>query len=95
MNGAQIARPGAIYRLRYENLVNDIESEARALLEFLGMPFEPSCMRFWENARAVQTASSEQVRRRIYRSGLGHWRHFAPWLGSLSHTLAEHGIADG
>ena len=93
MNAAQIARPGTIYRLHYESLVNDIESEARALLEFLGIPFEPSCTRFWENARAVQTASSEQVRRRIYRSGLGHWRHFAPWLGILSDTLSKHGVA--
>jgi tetratricopeptide (TPR) repeat protein len=95
MNDAQIARPGTIYRLHYENLVNDIESEARALLEFLGIPFEPGCTRFWENARAVQTASSEQVRRRIYRSGLGHWRHFAPWLGILGDTLSKHGVAHG
>jgi tetratricopeptide (TPR) repeat protein len=93
MDAARIERPGSIYRLHYESLVNDIESEARALLEFLGMPFEPSCTRFWENARAVQTASSEQVRRRIYRSGLGHWRHFAPWLGGLIDTLSKHGIA--
>jgi tetratricopeptide (TPR) repeat protein len=95
MNDAQIARPGTIYRLHYESLVNDLESEALALLEFLGIPFEPSCTRFWENARAVQTASSEQVRRRIYRSSLGHWRNFAPWLGILSDTLSKHGIAHG
>jgi len=95
MNDAQTARPGSIYRLHYENLVNDIESECRALLEFLGIPFEPSCTRFWENARAVQTASSEQVRRSIYRSGMGHWRHFAPWLGILRETLSKHGVAHG
>jgi len=95
MNDAQIARPGTIYRLHYESLVNDTESEARSLLEFLGVPFEPGCTRFWENARAVQTASSEQVRRRIYRSGMGHWRHFAPWLGILGDTLSKHGVAYG
>jgi Flp pilus assembly protein TadD len=93
MNDAQIVRPRAIYRLHYERLVNDLESEARGLLGFLGVPFEPSCTKFWENSRAVQTASSEQVRRRIYRSGLGHWRHFAPWLGQLSDTLDKHGVA--
>jgi tetratricopeptide (TPR) repeat protein len=95
MNDAQVRRPGNIYRLHYESLVNDIESETRALLEFLDVPFEPSCTRFWENARAVQTASSEQVRRPIYLSGLGHWRHFAPWLGILGDTLSKHGIAHG
>jgi hypothetical protein len=93
MNEAQIARPGNIYRLSYENLVDDIDSEAGALLAFLGLPFETGCTRFWENARAVQTASSEQVRRRIYRSGLGHWRHFAPWLGDLGDALSKHGVA--
>jgi Flp pilus assembly protein TadD len=95
MNDAQIARPGAIYRLQYENLVDDLETEARALLDFIGVPFESRCITFWENSRAVQTASSEQVRRRIYRSSLGHWRHFAPWLGSLSDTLAKYGVAHG
>ncbi len=95
MDAAQIARPGAIYRLHYERLVDDIESEGRGLLEFLGMPFEPGCTRFWENARAVQTASSEQVRRPIYRTGLGHWRHFAPWLGTLGDTLSKYGVAHG
>jgi tetratricopeptide (TPR) repeat protein len=92
-NEAQSARPGRIYRLHYESLVNDTESEVRALLAFLGMPFEAACTRFWENARAVQTASSEQVRKRIYRSGLGHWRHYAPWLGILGDTLSRHGVA--
>jgi tetratricopeptide (TPR) repeat protein len=95
MNDAQIVRPAAVYRLHYESLVNDLESEARGLLGFLGVPFESSCTKFWENARAVQTASSEQVRRRIYRSGLGHWRHFTPWLGILSDTLNKHGVAAG
>jgi len=95
MNDAQRARPRSIYRVQYESLVNDTESEVRALLEFLGIPFETGCTRFWENSRAVQTASSEQVRRRIYRSGLGHWRHFSPWLGVLSDTLAKHGVAYG
>jgi hypothetical protein len=95
MNDAQIVRPDAIYRLHYERLVDDLESEAGALLDFLGVPFEPSCTKFWENDRAVQTASSEQVRRRIYRSGLGHWRHFAPWLGILSDTFTKHGVAHG
>jgi len=95
MNAAQSTRPGNIYRLHYESLVDDAESAVRGLLEFLGVPFETGCTRFWENTRAVQTASSEQVRRRIYRSGLGHWRHFAPWLGILGDTLSKHGIAYG
>ena len=54
-----------------------------ALLDYCGLPFEPACLRFYENERAVRTASSEQVRQPIYREGVEHWRHFEPWLEPL------------
>ena len=50
-------------------------------------PFDPACLRFHENARAVRTASSEQVRRPINREGLDQWRPFEPWLGPLKEAL--------
>ena len=55
----------------------------RRLLDYLGLPFEPACLAFHENKRAVRTASSEQVRRPINRDGLDQWRPFEPWLGPL------------
>ena len=55
----------------------------RRLLDYCGLPFEEACLRFYENERAVRTASSEQVRQPIYREGLEQWRHFEPWLGPL------------
>jgi hypothetical protein len=57
------------------------------LLDRLGLPFEPACLRPHENARAVRTASSEQVRRPINRDGLDRWRPFEPWLGPLKGAL--------
>jgi hypothetical protein len=51
------------------------------------LPFEPACLAFWENRRAVRTASSEQVRRPIFTEGLDHWQHFAPWLEPLADAL--------
>ena len=48
---------------------------------------EPGCLRFYENERAVRTASSEQVRRPIFREGVDHWRHYEPWLGTLKGAL--------
>jgi hypothetical protein len=59
----------------------------RALLTYLGLPFDPACLRFYENERAVRTASSEQVRRPINRDGLDQWRAFAPMLGPLEAAL--------
>ena len=44
-------------------------------------------MRFHENDRAVRTASSEQVRRPIFREAVDHWRHYEAWLGPLKNAL--------
>ncbi len=79
--------PGRIHRVYYERVVEDTEAELRRLLEYCGLPFEESCLRCFENERAVRTASSEQVRQPIYRDGMDHWRHFEPWLGPLAGAL--------
>ncbi len=81
------AAPGRVCRVQYERLVADTETEVRRLLDYCGLDFEDQCLRFHETARAVQTASSEQVRRPIYTEGLGHWRRFEPWLGPLKAAL--------
>jgi tetratricopeptide (TPR) repeat protein len=79
--------PGRIHRVLYERLVEDTEGEVHRLLDHCGLPFEAGCLRFYENERAVRTASSEQVRQPIYREGVDHWRHFEPWLGRLNEAL--------
>jgi tetratricopeptide (TPR) repeat protein len=81
--------PGRVYRLHYERLVNDTELEVGRLLAYCGLPFEPACLRFYENRRVVQTISSDQVRRPIYTAGLDQWRHFDPWLDPLKGTLED------
>lgn len=79
--------PGRVHRIHYEALVENTETEVRALLDHCQLPFEESCLRFYENGRAVQTASSEQVRRPIFREGLEQWRHYEPWLEPLKTAL--------
>ncbi|MFI4959812.1 MAG: sulfotransferase, partial [Lysobacterales bacterium] len=79
--------PGRIHRVVYERMVEDTEGEVRRLLEYCGLPFEESCLRFFQNARPVRTASSEQVRQPIYREGVDHWQHYAPWLVPLKLAL--------
>ena len=79
--------PGRVHRVIYEQLIDDTESEVRRLLDYCGLPFEAACLRFYENDRAVRTASSEQVRQPIFRDALEHWRHFEPWLGPLKQAL--------
>lgn len=79
--------PGRVHRVIYEQLVDDTEVEVRCLLDYCGLPFEDGCLRFFENARPVRTASSEQVRQPIYREGVDHWRHYEPWLEPLKNAL--------
>ncbi len=79
--------PGRIHRVFHENMVGDTEGEVRRLLAFLDLPFEPACLRFYENDRAVRTPSAEQVRRPINRDGLDRWRAFEAWLGPLKDAL--------
>jgi tetratricopeptide (TPR) repeat protein len=79
--------PGRVHRVSYEAMVDDTEAEVRRLLAYCGLPFEADCLRFYENDRAVRTASSQQVRQPIFRDGLDQWRHYEPWLGTLAATL--------
>ena len=81
--------PGRVYRLHYERLVLDTEHEVRRVLDYCRLPFEPACLRFYENRRVAQTLSSEQVRRPIYTAGLEQWRHFEPWLEPLRMALKD------
>jgi predicted Zn-dependent protease len=79
--------PGRVHRVLYEEMVGNTEAEVRRLLEYCHLPFEAGCLRFYENERAVRTASSEQVRSPIYQSATEHWRHYEPWLGPLKEAL--------
>jgi hypothetical protein len=81
--------PGRVYRVHYESMVTDTETKVRRLLVHCGLPFQKSCLRFYENERAVRTASSEQVRQPIFQDALEQWRHYEPWLEPLKIALGE------
>jgi hypothetical protein len=75
--------------VQHEDVLDDLEGQTRRMLDYLGLPFEPQCLDFHKTRRAVRTASSEQVRRPINRSGQDAWKPFEPWLGPLKVTLAS------
>jgi tetratricopeptide (TPR) repeat protein len=81
--------PGAVLRVFYEETVRDIEASVRRLLQYCQLAFEEGCLRFHETERAVRTASSEQVRRPIYRDAIEHWQHFEPYLAPLKQALGD------
>jgi tetratricopeptide (TPR) repeat protein len=79
--------PGKVLHVQYEDVVADLETQVRRLLDFCGLPFEPACVNFHETDRAVRTASSEQVRQPIFRGGLDQWENFDAFLGPLRAAL--------
>ena len=70
-----------------EGLIEDPEGEVRRMLDFIGVPFDPACLEFHRNARAVHTPSAAQVRRPINRDGIDQWRNYRAWLGPLEQAL--------
>ncbi len=83
------ALPGRVLRVRHEDVVEDLEGSVRRILEFCGLEFESACVEFHRTERSVHTASSEQVRRPIFREGLEQWRRYQPWLGALEEALGD------
>jgi tetratricopeptide (TPR) repeat protein len=79
--------PGRVHRVIYERMVEDTEAEVRELLEHCGLGFEPACLEFYKTERAVRTASSQQVRKPIYRDATEEWRAYDPYLGPLKAAL--------
>jgi tetratricopeptide (TPR) repeat protein len=76
-----------IHRLSYETLVADMEGEARRMIAFLGLDWEPSCLDFHRTVRAVGTPSNWQVRQPIFSSAVGRWRRYERHLGPLLAAL--------
>jgi hypothetical protein len=79
--------PGEILTVQHEDVVDDLEGQVRRILDFCDLPFEESCLRYYETERDVRTPSSEQVRQPIFRTALEQWTHYEPYLKPLKIAL--------
>ena len=84
--------PGFVLRVQHEDVVADLETEVRRILDFCGLDFEESCLNYFETERNIRTPSSEQVRQPIFSDGIEQWRHFEPWLDPLKAALGERAV---
>jgi tetratricopeptide (TPR) repeat protein len=73
----------------YESIVADLETEARRLVAFCGLAWDPRCLAFHETQRPVLTASVAQVRQPIYQTSLGRWQSYREHLGPLIAALGD------
>jgi Flp pilus assembly protein TadD len=76
-----------ILHVRYEDMVSDLETQARRIISYIGLPWDDACLRFYESDRKVATASVTQVRKPIYTTSTNRWRKFEPYLKPLLQEL--------
>lgn len=85
--------PGQFLEVFYEDVIEDLEREARRIIDYLGLEWTPACLAFYETKRVVMTASHAQVRRPVYSSSVGRWRpykdHLQPLLAGLSGLIPD------
>jgi hypothetical protein len=84
----QVLPPGRILDVRYEDVVADLEGQARRIIAHCGLDWDPRCLSFHETARPVRTASATQVRQPIYTSAVGRARVYEQFLGPLLKELS-------
>jgi tetratricopeptide (TPR) repeat protein len=80
----------AFMELKYEDLVDDIESQSRRMLAFCGLEWEAGCLEFHNHTRRVRTASVSQVRQPVYTSSVEKWRAYEAHLGPLINTIKQY-----
>ncbi len=79
--------PGFVLTVNHEDVVEDLETQVRRILDFCGLEYEPACLDFHKTKRNIKTPSSEQVRQPIYKSATEQWRHFEQHLAPLKKLL--------
>jgi hypothetical protein len=80
---------GTMLDVRYEEVIDDLEAQARRIIAYCGLPWDKNCLSFHETERPVRTASATQVRQPIYKSAVGRWRVYEEQLGPLLRALGH------
>ena len=75
-----------IYDLNYEALVGDIELETKKVLEFIDLEYQEDCINFHKNKRIVRTASTEQVRKKLYSDSINKWKKYEKFMPEIKLT---------
>lgn len=82
--------PGEIFTINYEDVINEPNQKITELLSFCNVEFEDSCLNFHKSKRPVKTASSEQVRQPMYKTGLDYWKNYRNNLDILINHFPDY-----
>tara|TARA_R110002110_G_scaffold205066_4_gene416822 strand:+ start:16490 stop:18085 length:1596 start_codon:yes stop_codon:yes gene_type:complete len=84
--------PGRFFDISYENTARELEPNARALLNYLELPWEDACLDFHRQDSAVSTASAVQVREPAHTRSIGRWRRYEAQLQPMVEALQGAGL---
>ncbi len=79
--------PLPLLEVSYETLVGEPEATSREIVAFCGLEWEARCLDFHKTRREVTTASRWQVRQPLYKSSIGRWKPYEPFIGPLLEAL--------
>ena len=77
----------AFYDLNYELLVEDQETETRKLIDYLGLNWDIKCLSPENNQNTVSTASSIQVRKKVYKGSSQKWKKYELFLNGALDSI--------
>ena len=83
----RVLPPGVMINVDYESVIDDLEGNARAIVDHVGLEWDEACLEFHKSTRAVKTASVVQVRRPVYRTSVERWRRYGDGLNPLLEAL--------
>ena len=81
--------PGRMLEVRYEDMVGNLEKQARNIIDYLELPWNESCLDFHQNKRTVRTASASQVKQPIYNTSVNRWREYEAQLAPLLDEIGD------
>lgn len=85
----QVLPENTMLDVQYEDIIDDIEGQARRLIAFCGLEWDEACLAFHTKSRTVRTASAYQVRQPLYRGSVGRWRAYQKHLAPLIEALGD------
>ncbi|MEJ2258740.1 MAG: sulfotransferase, partial [Woeseiaceae bacterium] len=80
------------FEIGYEDVARHLEPNARALIDYLELPWNDACLNFHEQKTAVATASAVQVRKPAHTRSIGRWRRYEKQLEPMRRTLESLGV---
>ena len=79
--------PKFIIDIQYEKIINNPEQQIRSLLKACNLNWDDKCLKFYNNKRAVKTASDTQVRKKIYKSSVDSWKNYEKYVKDFFQIL--------